>query len=222
MGATDNGDGTWTFVMPAGGAAASVVFGCDGGALCPSADYSDVDQSLWYHDAVDAVVSAGLMTGYAGGSGLFGPDDVLTRAQAAAVLCRALGTDAEAPACGMADVDPGAWYAGPVDWAVSSGLMVGYGDGSGRFGVDDALTREQLAVVLWRAAGSPDAGAYDGSAFSDSGDASEWAEPALAWAVKTGVLGGSDDGSGGTELRPTAAITRAEAATMLARRLATK
>ena len=184
--------------------------------------FSDVSPADWFANPVGEAYRAGLMTGYAGGSGLFGPDDVLTRAQAAAVLCRALGTDAEAPACGMADVDPGAWYAGPVDWAVSSGLMVGYGDGTGRFGVDDALTREQLAVVLWRAAGSPDAGAYDGSAFSDGGDASGWAEPALAWAVKTGVLGGSDDGSGGTELRPTAAITRAEAATMLARRLATK
>ena len=184
--------------------------------------FSDVSPADWFANPVGEAYRAGLMTGYAGGSGLFGPNDELTRAQAATVLCRALGTDAEAPAYGMADVDPGAWYAGPVDWAVSSGLMVGYDDGSGRFGVDDALTREQLAVVLWRAAGSPDAGAYDGSAFSDGGDASGWAEPALAWAVKTGVLGGSDDGSGGTELRPTAAITRAEAATMLARRLATK
>ena len=184
--------------------------------------FSDVSPADWFANPVGVAYRAGLMTGYAGGSGLFGPNDELTRAQAATVLCRALGTDAEAPACGMADVDPGAWYAGPVDWAVSSGIMMGYGDGSGRFGVDDALTREQLAVVLWRAAGSPDAGAYDGSAFSDGGDASGWAEPALAWAVKTGVLGGSDDGSGGTELRPTASITRAEAATMLARRLVTK
>ena len=222
VGATDNGDGTWTFVMPDDGAEVSVVFGCDGGALCPSAGYSDVDQSLWYHDAVDAVVSAGLMTGYADGSGLFGPDDALTRAQAAAVLCRALGAGEPAPACGMADVDPGAWHAGPVDWAVSSGLMVGYGDGSGRFGVDDVLTREQLATVLWRAAGSPDAGAYDPAAFSDGADASGWAHPALAWAVASGILEGSDDGTGGKELRPTAAITRAEAATMLARRLVTK
>ena len=184
--------------------------------------FADVSPANWFANPVGEAYRAGLVTGYAGGSGLFGPDDALTRAQAAAVLCRALGTGEPAPACGMADVGPGAWYAGPVDWAVSSGLMVGYDDGSGRFGVDDALTREQLAVVLWRAAGSPDAGAYDPAAFSDGGDASGWAHPALAWAVASGILEGSDDGTGGKELRPTAAITRAEAATMLARRLATK
>lgn len=184
--------------------------------------FSDVSPADWFANPVGEAYRAGLMTGYSDGSGLFGPDDVLTRAQAAAVLSRALGTDAEAPACGMADVDPGAWYAGSVDWAVSSGIMMGYGDGSGRFGVDDALTREQLAVVLWRAAGSPDAGAYDPAAFSDGSDASGWAHPALAWAVTSGILEGSDDGTGGKELRPTAAITRAEAATMLARRLVTK
>lgn len=132
-------------------------------------------------------------------------------------LCRALGTGEPAPACGMADVDPGAWYAGPVDWAVSSGIMMGYGDGSGRFGVDDVLTREQLATVLWRAAGSPDAGAYGPAAFSDGTDASEWAHPALAWAVAAGILEGSDDGTGGKELRPTASITRVEMAAMLER-----
>lgn len=136
------------------------------------------------------------------------------------MLFRALGQEAQAPSCGMTDVDQDAWYAGAVDWAVHSGLMRGYGDGSGPFGPDDALSREQLATVLWRAAGEPDAGAFDPSAFSDGGEASEWAEPALAWAMASGVLQGSDDGDGGVELRPGAAVTRAEMAAMVSRWLA--
>lgn len=182
--------------------------------------FSDVAPADWFANPVGEAYRAGVMTGYGDGSGLFGPDDELTRAQAAAVLFRALGQEAQAPSCGMTDVDQDAWYAGAVDWAVHSGLMRGYGDGSGPFGPDDALSREQLATVLWRAAGEPDAGAFDPSAFSDGGEASEWAEPALAWAMASGVLQGSDDGDGGVELRPGAAVTRAEMAAMVSRWLA--
>lgn len=182
--------------------------------------FSDVAPADWFANPVGEAYRAGVMMGYGDGSGLFGPDDELTRAQAAAVLFRALGQEAQAPSCGMTDVDQDAWYAGAVDWAVHSGLMRGYGDGSGPFGPDDALSREQLATVLWRAAGEPDAGAFDPSAFSDGGEASEWAEPALAWAMASGVLQGSDDGDGGVELRPGAAVTRAEMAAMVSRWLA--
>ncbi len=77
---TANADGTWTFEMPKGGATVEVAFACDGGELCPTAGLADVDQSQWYHLAVDWAVETGLMEGYEG-TELFGPGDPLTRAQ---------------------------------------------------------------------------------------------------------------------------------------------
>lgn len=207
---TANDDGTYSFTMPTGGVTVTASFAA-------SLPFSDVRPGDWYYEAVSRVYAGGLMTGYDDGSGLFGADDELTREQSAMILFRALGAQGGAPACGLTDVAPGSWYADAVDWAFSTGLMTGYGDGSNRLGVGEALTREQLAVMLYRIAGSPDAGDYDPSAFSDGDEASEWARGALAWAVSTGVLEGSDDGQGGTELRPTAPITRAEMATMLSR-----
>lgn len=207
---TANDDGTYSFTMPTGGVTVTASFAA-------SLPFSDVRPGDWYYEAVSRVYAGGLMTGYDDGSGLFGADDELTREQSAMILFRALGAQGGAPACGLADVAPGSWYADAVDWAFSTGLMTGYGDGSNRLGVGEALTREQLAVMLYRIAGSPDAGDYDPSAFSDGDEASEWARGALAWAVSTGVLEGSDDGRGGSELRPTTPITRAEMATMLSR-----
>ena len=158
------------------------------------------------------------MTGYEGTT-LFGPEDALGREQAAAVLFRALGAGAQAPACGLADVSQGDWYAQAVNWAVASGLLTGYGDGSGLFGVGDALTRDQFAAIIARVAkadlSKADPSALD--AFSDGGEVAEWAVPAVSWAAQTGVLEGSPDGDGGMELRASAEITRGEMATMIMR-----
>lgn len=178
--------------------------------------YEDLKAGDWYYDAVMWSYERGLMGGY-GGTKSFGPLDSLSREQAAQILYNALGKGADAPACGLADVDQGAWYADAVNWAYATGLITGYGDGSGAFGVGDALTREQLAAILARVAGadlpSADASALD--RFADAGDASDWAVPALSWAVGAGVLGGSTASDGSLLLRPGVDINRAEMATML-------
>ena len=94
-------------------------------------------------------------------------------------------------------------------WALEQGIFHGYGDGS-VFGPDDPLTREQAACVLHNAAGGPASGS-DLSSFSDSGEVSEWAEAAVEWAVAEGVLHGHDG-----LLEPARALTRAEAAALMA------
>ena len=211
---TDNGDGTYAFSMPAGDVTVTVTFE----ASAPALPFTDVAEGSWYRGAVAFVYAKGLMTGYEGTT-LFGPEDDLGREQAAAVLYRALGAGAEAPACGLADVSQGDWYAQPVNWAVASGLVTGYDDGSGLFGVGDALTRDQFAAIIARVAkadlSKADPSALEG--FSDGGEVAGWAVPAVSWAVEAGVLEGSPDGDGGMELRSSADITRGEMAAMIQR-----
>ena len=86
--------------------------------------------------------------------------------------------------------------------------MNGYGNGI--FGPDDPITREQLAVILWRWAGSPKA---DGKAldFTDAGQTSAWAKDALLWATENGIV----NGKGGGILDPKGSASRAETAQML-------
>ncbi|OUP11022.1 S-layer homology domain-containing protein [Collinsella sp. An2] len=177
--------------------------------------FADASEGEWYSEPVRWTWLHGVMTGYDDGSNLFGTEDALTRAQLAATLYKAAGSPAADPA-GVerySDCAYGAWYAEAVSWATDQGLMTGYDDGSGRFAPDAPLTREQLAVVFWRAAGSPAAEA-DLGAFLDGGETSSWARPAVIWAVSTGLL----KGYGNTgELDPAGTLTRAQAATVLYR-----
>lgn len=207
---TDNGDGTWTFVQPAGSVTVAVTFACDGGKLCPTAGFADVDQSQWYHDAVDWAVTTGAMTGYGDGSGLFGPAAPLTRAEMATVLWRLAG-EPEAASELPPDCDASEWYATPVSWALETGAFSGYGDGT--FGPANPLTREQAATVLWRLAGSPEVEA-DLSGYTDAGDVSGWALDAVRWAVTEGVLRGQGDGD---RMGPQGTCSRAELCALMMR-----
>ena len=113
------------------------------------------------------------------------------------------------------DVAAGAWYAGAVAWASASGIVTGYG--SGLFGPNDPITREQLAVMLCRFAQSQgEDTAQSGMAlqeFADAGDVSAFAREAMGWAVSAGLLTGKDGG----RLDPQGSATRAEAAAILMR-----
>lgn len=114
------------------------------------------------------------------------------------------------PASGSSftDVKSGAWYADAVSWATQKGIVSGYGNG--RFGPNNNITREQLAVMLWRYAGSPISTASLNS-FTDQAKAGKYALAALRWAVEKGII--SDKGNG--TLDPKGNATRAEVAHML-------
>lgn len=207
-------DGTYSFIMPASKVTVKVVFGCDGGELCVSHAFVDVDQSQWYHDAIDWAVENGILLGKAGSFELR-PTDSTTRAELIALMARVAGADdPRGPkARSFPDAPAGSWYSNVLDWAVENQLVSGYANGN--FGPDDNLTREQLAVFLQRLASflGNDVKAGGGlSAFPDAGKATFGAD-ALAWAVGEGIIYGNQDGT----LDPTGTANRAQVAAMLQR-----
>ena len=179
---------------------------CDGGGDCPSGAYADLSTSAWYHEAVDYAIREGLLTGY--GDGMFHPNGTLSRAQLAQILYNREGRPAVAGGSGFTDVAPDSWYANAVIWAAAQGIVGGYGNGE--FGPDDSVTREQLAVMLWRYSKRP-AAAGGELHFSDAHQANSWALEALRWAAENGVLNGKGNGV----LDPGGLTSRAETAQML-------
>lgn len=174
--------------------------------------FVDADEGQWYSEPVRWAWLSGAMGGYGDGSGLFGTDDALTRAQMAAVLYNLAGKPDVEVSGPPADCGEGEWCARAVAWALQKGIFSGNGDGPG-FGPDDPLTREQAAAVLYNAAGKPGAEA-DLTSFSDAGEASSWARNALSWAVSEGVLSGVET-AGGRELQPGRACARSEVAALM-------
>ena len=119
----------------------------------------------------------------------------------------AFGSEQKAPASNFTDVAPDAIYADAVGWAAGNGIISGYGDGT--FGPDDKLTREQFAAILYRFANmyGVDTSAFaDISAFTDASSISDWALPAVKWAVAAHLLTGKTD----TYLAPSDSVTRAD------------
>ena len=162
----------------------------------------------WAQPYVCAVTEQGLMNGV--GNDCFDPEGTLNRAMLATILWRASGSPA-ADGGSFSDVPAGQWYSTAVSWAQQSGIVQGVGEN--RFAPMDSITREQLAVMLWRASGSPGS-TQSLAAFPDAGTCSDWASTALAWAVERGILNGMDG-----RLAPGGTATRAQAAAMLTRYL---
>ena len=210
----DLGGGKYSFTMPAGRVTVRAVFvllagapHCDGGADCPSRRFTDLGGvGAWYHEAVDFALRNDLMGGY--GSGLFGPDNNLTRAQLAQILYNREGRPAVSGGSVFTDVADDAWYSDAITWSAGNHIVGGYGDG--RFGPEDNITREQLAVMLWRYSRSPAATSQELD-FNDTDEISSYALDAIRWAVENGILHGFGDG----RLGPKGLATRAQVAQML-------
>lgn len=179
---------------------------CSRDENCALGKFTDTDLNAWYHNGVHYCLENGLMSGY--GNGKFGPNDSLSRGMLAQILYSQAGKPSVSEDNRFDDVASGVWYAKAVAWAAEQKIVAGYGDDA--FGPDDPITREQLAVMLWRYAGSP---ATHGtlSGFTDQGKVSRYATDALCWAVEKGILFGKGNGI----LDPEGEATRAEAATML-------
>lgn len=182
-------------------------------ARAQASNFTDVADDAWYAEAVNWVSRNGTMNGYSDGS--FGPEDALLREQAAAVLRNYLAPTATAKACALRDVERGFWYTESVDWAVETGTMTGYADGT--FGVGDTLTREQLAAIMARVCGA-DLTSVDTSKFnalSDHASTSDWARESVAWAVQHGVINGIPGANGTRTLVPQGTVTRAQMAAIM-------
>ena len=197
-------DGTYTFKQPSGKVTIKVSYKpVDTPWNNPFADVSEGD---WYYEAVRFVQEQGLMNGI--GNGNFAPNAQLSRAQLAQILFNKEGRPGVNYLLTFPDVAGEAWYTEAIRWTASQGIVGGYGDGT--FGPDDPITREQLAVMLWRYSGSP-AATNKELYFNDTDEISGFALEALRWAMENGILNGYDDG----RLAPKGQATRAQAAQML-------
>ena len=212
---TPNEDGTYTFVQPSGKVTITVTFrqlasvsDCPRDESCPMAPFTDADRNAWYHDGVHYCVEHGLMMGTS--QTTFAPDIVTTRGMIVTILWRLEGSPIVGASLNYDDVKAEDWYGEAVRWADSVGVVTGYGNG--KFGPNDTITREQMAAMLWRYAGSP---RVDGSlsSFTDGAQTSSWAQPAMIWAVEQGLI----TGVGNDRLEPRGQATRAQAATILMR-----
>lgn len=171
--------------------------------------FSDVDAGAWYADAAVYCRDNGLMSGTSATT--FSPNGVMTRAMLATVLYRAAGSPAVSGGASFSDVAPTAYYADAAAWASQEGIVSGYGNG--RFGSNDPVTREQIAAIFWRHAGSPAAGSDEG--YTDSDDIASYARGAVAWAHSAGIMSGVANG----RFDPKGTVTRAQTAVILMRYL---
>ena len=179
-----------------------------GGQPSDGSGFRDVQADAWYADAVQYVVSEGLMNGT--DAATFSPDAPMSRAMLVTVLYRLSGEPAVSQDSGFADVASDAYYADAVSWAVGEGIVTGTSQTT--FSPDESVTREQMAVLLYRCAGEPST-AGDLSAHADAENISDYAAEAMSWCVENGILSGTDGG----RLAPADSATRAETAAVLQR-----
>lgn len=177
--------------------------------------FVDIADDYWAKGAVDFVSSREIFKGVY--ETVFAPADLVNRGMMATVLYRLADAKAEGDNA-FFDVPAGTWYTDAVIWANRSGVVTGYADGT--FGPADAVTREQMATMLFRYAKAMkmDISAKgDMSKFGDANDVSSWASEAMTWAVGVGLINGVADPATGVTLSPAKTATRAEVATIMQR-----
>lgn len=175
------------------------------------APFTDVYEGSWYYDFVINAYKAGLMSGTK--KDLFTPDHTLTRAMVAQILYAYHGYPAvTASSSGFSDVKSQDWFSNAVVWAANEHIVSGYG--KGKFGPNDTVTREQLAVILYSAARSPELSDTELLDFTDASSVHSWAASAMAWANQQGIITGTTK-QGKKILDPLGQATRAQAATMM-------
>lgn len=188
LGTTDSSSSMGTFKPGQGGQPNQ------NGSQAAVGSFKDVPQNSWFASAVQYVTSNSLMNGTS--TTAFSPSATMSRGMLMTVLARYAGESTEGGTV---------WYEKGMNWAKNKGIS----DGSAP---NRNITREQLAAMLYRYAGEPD-GAADLSAYTDAGSVSAYAEKAVQWCVKNGILTGKTSST----LAPKATATRAECAAMLQR-----
>ena len=190
---------------------------CPQDSTCPISAFTDADPTAWYHDGVHYVLENGIMNGVGGGQ--FAPNGTTSRAMVAQILWNMESKPVVNYAMSYTDVDSEAWYTEAVRWATSEKIMEGYGGSeAGSFGPNDAITREQLVTILYRYAKRKGVDVSVGEdtnilSYDDALTVSEFAIPAMQWAVGSGAVGGRTN----TTLNPKDTATRAEIATIIMR-----
>ena len=173
--------------------------------------FVDVDLSSWMYSGIDYVYQRNIMTGKSGTR--FDPNGAMTRAEFVTTLYSMQGKPGVSYEDKFTDVVDGQWYTKPVMWAYQNKVVSGYANGA--FGTSDKITREQLALMIYKYAKDTcgmkvtvDKDALE--RFDDKNKVSDWSREALQWAVTNGVMSGK-----GNSLDPVGNATRAECAAML-------
>lgn len=175
----------------------------------PPHGFPDVPGSAYYDEAVRWLKAEGITSGV-GNTGLFKPNDPVTRAQMATFLWRLMGSPSTSKAHGFPDVPRGAYYDEAVRWLKAAGITGGVGD-TGLFKPNDPVTRAQMAAFLHRLVSSPSVGA--GHGFADV-PSSAYYDMAVRWLKATGIT----TGVGGTNrFAPNDVVNRAQMAAFLHR-----
>ena len=175
--------------------------------------FTDVSETDWFYEDVAYVYTNNLMNGTS--TTMFSPNTTTTRGMIVTILYRLEGEPSVSDNCHFADVKSGSYYEKAITWAAAKGIVSGYGNN--QFGPDDPITREQMAVILFRYAQYKGLDVSAGEdtnilSYSDALDISEYAFPAMQWICGESILNGSDG-----NLMPRGSATRAQVAAILHR-----
>ena len=200
-------DGKYVFTMPASAVTVTGSFKAETPA--PAAlPFTDVKSGNWFYDAVKYAYEQGLMTGTSATT--FTPNGTMNRAMIVTVLYRLEKSPAVTGASKFTDVPAGQWYSDAVAWAAANKIVNGYDETT--FGPMNAVTREQMAAILFRyeqVKGLENVTLEENlNRFPDQNKISAYAIPALQWAVGQKIINGNADGT----LDPTGTATRAQVA----------
>lgn len=200
-------DGKYVFTMPASAVTVTGSFKAETPAPV-ALPFTDVKSGNWFYDAVKYAYAQGLMTGTSATT--FAPNGTMNRAMIVTVLYRLEKSPAVTGASKFTDVPAGQWYSDAVAWAAANKIVNGYDETT--FGPMNAVTREQLAAILFRyeqVKGLENVTLEENlNRFPDQNKISAYAIPALQWAVGQKIINGNADGT----LDPTGTATRAQVA----------
>ena len=182
-----------------------------------SSKFTDVSGSFkWAANSVDFMYGNGLVNGISTKNpNVFGPGQNMTRAMLVTILYRAAGEPSVAGITNkFTDNKQNQYYYEPVLWASSKGIV--NGATATTFDPDGKITREQIAAILYRYAGSPAASSSALNGFADRSAVSSYAVTAMQWAVGNGIITGVST-NGRTTLSAKNNATRAQVSVMLHR-----
>ena len=200
-------DGKYVFTMPASAVTVTGAFKAETPAPV-ALPFTDVKSGNWFYDAVKYAYAQGLMTGTSATT--FAPNGTMNRAMIVTVLYRLEKSPAVTGASKFTDVPAGQWYSDAVAWAAANKIVNGYDETT--FGPMNAVTREQMAAILFRyeqVKGLENVTLEENlNRFPDQNKISAYSIPALQWAVGQKIINGNADGT----LDPTGTATRAQVA----------
>lgn len=207
--ATRTAENTYTFTVPANATYVTVTptFAADTGL-----PFADVPANDFYLDAVKFVYNNGLMNGITATT--FGGSRTITRGQIVTILYRLSGSPTASSYSSFQDVPAGEYYAPAITWAASNAIV--NGRNSTTFAPNDAITRQELAAILYRYTsfrGLTNNKLTSLSGYTDQGQVDDYASIPMQWCVGNGIINGTSN----TTLTPRGTAQRYQAAIMLMR-----